>query len=233
MTETRQEKQAAAEEALKWIQDGMVVGLGSGSTATIFLELLAERVTAGLNIRGVPTSEEVAALARRLGVPVVGFDRVESIDVTIDGADEIDLAGVAIKGGGGALVREKIVATATRGPRIAVVHGAKVMERLGRFPLAVEVLPFAAPVVTRQISEMQAAACVREVDGKAFVTDNGNYILDCPFGARDDWRDIARRLDALPGIVGHGIFVDVFGVIIVGQKDGVRVHRLSESAART
>jgi ribose 5-phosphate isomerase A len=218
-------KRQAAETALGWVEEGMVIGLGSGTTASIFVELLGERVRQGLRVRAVPTSRATSDLALKVGIQLVDFQEVEGCHLAVDGADEIDRQGSAIKGGGAALCREKIVATATSGPRIAVVDGSKLVERLGAFPLPVEVLPFARPLIERSIHELGAASSWRRRDREPVVTDNGNHLLDCAFGPRDDWRHIAERLDGMPGVVCHGIFMEVFSVIIIGRADGAEVLR--------
>lgn len=220
-------KRQAAETALEWVEAGMVIGLGSGTTASIFVELLGERVRQGLEVRGVPTSNAIAELALKVGVPVVDFQNVEACHLTVDGADEIDRGGSAIKGGGAALCREKIVATATRGPRIAVIDGSKLVERLGRFPLPVEVIPFARPLLERRIRALGARVSWRQRDDEPVVTDNGNHLIDCDFGPREDWRVLADRLDAMPGLVCHGVFLEVFHVILIGREDGTEVLRTS------
>jgi ribose 5-phosphate isomerase A len=226
--QTLEAKRHAAETALSWIQDGMVVGLGSGSTASIFVELLGERVRQGLAVRGVPTSQATSELALKVGVPIVDFKEVEWCDLSVDGADEIDPRGTAIKGGGAALCREKIVATATRGPRVAVVDESKLVDRLGASPLPVEVIPFARPLVERRVRELGATPRLRCRGSEPLMTDNANQLLDCAFGPRDDWREIARRLDGMPGVVCHGVFLDVFDVILIGRHDGAEVRRLSD-----
>jgi ribose 5-phosphate isomerase A len=175
----------------------------------------------------VPTSRRTAELARELGIPLVELDAVSALDLTVDGADEITADGSAVKGGGGALCREKVVAAATAGPRVAVVDGSKLVERLGAFPLPVEVVPFAAPTVARWIGELGAPSALRSVEGGApYITDNGNHILDCRFGPRVDWPGLVRRLDALPGLVCHGLFRECFDVIVIGREDGAEVRRV-------
>jgi ribose 5-phosphate isomerase A len=219
-------KRLAATKALEWVQPGMTIGLGTGSTAACFVEALAERVRGGLTIRGVPTSTATENLARSRGVPLVALAETNGIDLTVDGADEVDSSGSAIKGGGGALLREKVVAAATRGSRIAVVDASKWVSRLGNFPLPVEVVPFAAVVVQRRIeAAWKVETVVRGGTETPFRTDNGNAILDCRFGERQDWPAIAAELDGTPGVVCHGIFWKMFDVILVGDEQDVRVER--------
>lgn len=218
-----QAKRNAAVEAVRMIEDGMTVGLGTGSTAAFVIELLGERVAQGLGIRGVPTSEATAALARAAGIPLVGLDQVEEVDLTIDGADEITRDGSAIKGGGGALLREKVVAAVTRRLRIAVVDESKIVKHLGAFPLPVEVIPFARPAVRRAIQRLGGDPDWRRKDGAPILTDNGNHLIDVRFDTRsdDDWAEIARGLEAMPGVVAHGLFLECFDLILVGEEGGV------------
>jgi ribose 5-phosphate isomerase A len=219
-------KRRAAEKALDWVRDGMTIGLGTGTTAARFIELLGDRVRTGLRVRGVPTSTASAALANRVGVPLVDFETATELDLTVDGADEIDARGSALKGGGGALLREKIVAHATRGPRVAVVDETKWVTRLGAHPLPVEVVPFALPLVRRTIEKTWSVEAVpREAAGSTLLTDNGNAILECRFGPREDWLQIAGTLDGIPGIVCHGIFWETFDIILIGDERDVRVER--------
>lgn len=223
--QTVEAKRQAAETALRWVEDGMVIGLGSGTTASIFVELLGERVRQGLKVRAVPTSSATSELALKVGIQLVDFQEVEGCHLAVDGADEIDRLGSAIKGGGAALCREKIVATATTGPRIAVVDGSKLVERLGAFPLPIEVIPFARPLVERNIQKLGATPSWRRRNQKPVLTDNGNHLIDCAFGPRDDWRNITERLEGMPGVVCHGVFMEIFSVIIIGRADGAEVLR--------
>ncbi len=225
-------KRRAAVEAAGFVQDGMTIGLGTGSTAARVVEELGRRVQAGLRIRGVPTSQRTAELARELHIPLVDLEVTTAIDLTIDGADEITADGSAVKGGGGALCREKVVAAATSGSRIAVIDPTKLVERLGAFPLPVEVVPFARAPVARWIEELGGHPTQRLAEGLPYLTDNGNHILDCRFGPRAGWPEIARRLDALPGLVCHGLFWQCFDVIVVGRDDGVETRRVERPQGR-
>lgn len=219
-------KRRAAEKALDWVREGMTIGLGTGSTAAQFIELLGEKARNGLRVRGVPSSKASAEQANRVGVPLVDFQLVTELDLMVDGADEIDPRGSALKGGGGALLREKIVAYATKGPRVAVVDETKWVRRLGAHPLPVEVVPFALPLVRRSIEKnWSVEAAPREAAGTMLLTDNGNAILDCRFGPREDWLRIAGALDGIPGIVCHGIFWETFDIILIGDERDVRVER--------
>ena len=223
--EEDQEKQAAARASLKFVHDGNVVGLGTGSTAAYAVRLLAERVRSGLKIRGIPTSSRTRELAASLGIPVITFDDAQQIDVTIDGADEFDPQLQLIKGGGGALLREKIVASTSR-QVVIVADASKQVQVLGKFPLPVEVVPFAEPLVAKRIADMGAKPELRRMlDGKAFVTDSGNHILDCKFGAIPDPPALARTLDAMPGVVEHGLFINLASVVLVARGAEVRELR--------
>ena len=201
-------KTAAARRAIDFVADGMRLGLGTGSTATAFVELLAERVAFGLKVTGVPTSERTGALARERGIPLATIDEMPELDLTIDGADEYDPALRLIKGGGGALLREKIVATASR-RMIVIADAAKAVPELGRFPLPVEVNRFGLAVThAAVVREAERCGCsgpvaVRGGD-QPFVTDGGPLILDCRFGRIPDPETLASRLSAIPGVVEHG-----------------------------
>ena len=222
-------KRNAALEAAGLVREGMTIGLGTGSTAALVIEELGGRVARGLRLRGVPTSERTAELARRAGIPLVGLDQMDFLDLTIDSADEITDSGSAVKGGGGALLREKVVAAATRGPRVAAVDESKVVARLGAFPLPIEVIPFARPAVERGLVRLGGEPCWRRVAGSPVVTDSGHHLIDCRFAPRDDWGDLARRLEAMPGIVAHGLFLDCFDVIVIGSETGASLRRVERA----
>src|SRR5262245_19799982 len=226
-----QSKRNAALEAAGLIREGMNVGLGTGSTAELVLEQLAARLARCLRIRGVPTSEATAAKARAAGIPLVTLDDVESLDLTVDGADEITAEGSAIKGGGGALLREKAVTAATRGTRVAAVDESKLVQRLGAFPLPVEVIPFARPAVERLLTRLGGAPVWRKKAGAPALTDNGNHLVDCHFAPRDDWSDVVARLEAAPGVCAHGLFLDCFDVIVIGSESGVSLRQVERKGA--
>ena len=221
-------KRAAAARALDFVEDGMRLGLGTGSTALAFLELLAERVRGGLRVSGVPTSEATRRAAERLGIPLLDLDAAPELDLDVDGADEIDPALDLIKGGGGALLREKIVAAASR-RMLVVADAAKCVGTLGRFPLPVEVVRFGAPATRRAIAAGAArAGCAGEIslrlrDGAPFVTDEGHVILDCAFGRIPDAPALARELERIPGVVEHGLFLGLARAACIAGPDGVRV----------
>lgn len=218
-----QAKRAAGRRAAEMIEDGTRVGLGTGSTVHFTLLRLAERIREeGLAVRGVPTSLDTERKARELGIPLVTLEEVDALDLTVDGADEIDPAFQMIKGGGGALLREKVVAHATI-RQVIVVGRDKRVERLGTtFALPVEVVPFARPLVTREITGLGATPSVRVTDsGAEYRTDNGNAILDCRFPEGiEDPAAMERRLDAIPGVVETGLFIDLAHVCVVGDEEG-------------
>ncbi len=196
----------------------MTVGLGTGSTAACAIWSLGKRVREGLTVRGVPTSDASAALARNEGIPLVDLNEVERVHLAIDGADEVDWRKRCIKGGGGALLREKIVASAAD-RLVIVVDSGKTVERLGAFPLPIEAVPFAREQVRRRIAALGACVELRAGASGPFVTDEGNCILDCRFGWIADALALAAQLDAVPGIVGHGLFIDMADDVIVGSGD--------------
>lgn len=219
-------KARAAEAAVEQeVRSGMLLGLGTGTTAALMLEALAERLNDGrlAGITGVPTSEATAVRARELGIPLATLEERPQLDLTIDGADEIDPELRLIKGMGGAHLREKVVACASR-RMVVVADASKLVSRLGeRSPLPVEVIPFARPVSERLLAERGWTATLRVAEGRPFATDEGNIILDC---RRDDWSDperLAAGVRTVPGVVEHGFFLDVARAAYVADADGVRV----------
>jgi ribose 5-phosphate isomerase A len=222
-------KRAAAARALDYITDGMKLGLGTGSTAKHFVELLGERVRGGLHVIGVPTSEATRADAERCGVPLTTLDDIDHLDLTVDGADEIDPSLNVIKGGGGALLREKIVAAASD-RMIVISDDSKWVEMLGRFPLPIEVIPFGLAATKRAIAAAFAAADVKgEItvrkgkDGHAFVTDGGHWILDAHLGKIADAPRLALLLNPIPGVVEHGLFIGLASTAILAGSQGLRI----------
>lgn len=198
----------------------MLLGLGTGSTVRHFLEVLAARVRAGLGIRGVPTSLRTEAEATRLGIPLTTLDEAPELDLCVDGADEVDPALGCLKGMGGALVREKVVAASSL-RFVLIVDGSKMVPRLGtRAPVLVEVLPFAAPVVARKLRDLSPRR--REKDGAPFLSDNGNQVLELATGPLEDPFALAARLDALPGVLDHGLFLGMAHAAYVATSEGVR-----------
>lgn len=218
------EKHLAAARSLDFVKDGMCLGLGSGSTAAIMLQLLGERMRdENLRISGIPTSDETEAIARQLGIPIERFDENTSVDLTIDGADEADGDLNLIKGGGGALLREKIVASLSK-QVVIIVDSTKQVETLGRFPLPVEVVKFAWKPIARRLQEMGGQPNLRtRNDGQPYVADEGNYILDCSFGRIDDANALGNTLDTMPGVMGHGLFVGIADVLIIGNGEQTQV----------
>ena len=212
-----QEKEAAARASLRFVRDGDIVGLGTGSTAVYAVRFLGERVQAGLKIRGIPTSVHTQELATSLGIPLTTLDEVQEIDVTIDGADECDPQLRLIKGGGGALLREKIVASATR-TFVIIADSSKQVPVLGKFPVPVEVIKFAEALVAKKITAMGAEVQVRmDASGHKFITDEGNHILDCHFGQIPDPPALARKLETTPGVVEHGLFIGMASIALIGK----------------
>lgn len=222
MNEQDLAKKAAAEAACAYVESGMTVGLGTGSTADFAVRHLAARMRSeGLRIRGVPTSIRTEALAREMGIPLATLDEVEALDVTIDGADEVDARLDLIKGLGGALLREKVVASITK-RQIIVVDPSKLVSRLGeKAPLPVEVLPFGAKVVERRLRASGYQPTLRVRDGKPVVTDNGNLVLDTRFPKGiADARALERELNTIPGVVENGFFLGMTWKVVVGESSG-------------
>lgn len=222
-------KRRAAARAVEEISGGMRVGLGTGSTARIFVELLGERVRAGLDIIAVPTSEATRADAERCGIKLTTLDELARLDVTVDGADEIDPRLDLIKGGGGALLREKIVAAASD-RMIVIADESKWVETLGRFPLPIEVVPFALAATRAAITAAIAASGAAgplaprtTADGHSFVTDGGHWIIDARLGRIPEAARLAAALSAIPGVVEHGLFLGMATMAILAGKDGIRI----------
>jgi ribose 5-phosphate isomerase A len=212
-----QEKETAARASLRFIKDGQVVGLGTGSTAAYFIQLLSELVKKGLRIRGIPSSLRSGEQAAKLGIPLTTLDECQQIDVTVDGADEVDPQLRLIKGGGGALLHEKIVASATR-QLVIVVDATKRVPVLGKFPLPVEVIKFAKALVKKRIEALGARVELRQnADGSPFLTDENNYILDCHFGQIRGADGLANKLSDMPGVVEHGLFIGMASVVLVAN----------------
>ena len=215
------EKELAARASLAYVRDGMVLGLGTGSTSAYVVRMLGERVRDGLKIRGIPTSVNTEKLATSLGIPMTTLAEVQEIDVTIDGADEFDPGLRLTKGGGGALLREKIVASASR-QVVIIADSAKQVAVLGKFPLPVEVIKFAQPLVRKKITALGAKVELRKTAaGEPFITDEGNHILDCNFGQIPDPPALARALSDTPGVVEHGLFINLASVVLMGKGESV------------
>jgi ribose 5-phosphate isomerase A len=220
-----QEKELAGRAAAKLVRDGDVVGLGTGSTAYFAILALGERVKSGLKVVGIPTSEATADLARKVGIPLATLEDHAEIDIDIDGADEIDPQLRMIKGGGGALLREKMIASASK-KMVVIADSSKTVPVLGKFPLPVEIIPFARAVIEKKIASMGAIAKLRtKPDGKPFVTDNGHHILDCSFGKIADPEELAVTLDEMPGVVEHGLFIGLATIALIGRRNRVEEVR--------
>jgi ribose 5-phosphate isomerase A len=222
-------KRQAAARALEFVRDGMKLGLGTGSTAKHFVELLGMRVRDGLDVVGVPTSETTRADAARCGIALTTLDEIDRLDLTVDGADEIDPALNVIKGGGGALLREKIVAAASD-RMIVIADDSKWVEMLGRFPLPIEVVPFGLAATQRAIAGAFAQSGVsgqmvvrKGQDGHVFVTDGGHWIVDAHLGRITDAPLLAGTLNAIPGVVEHGLFIGLASSAILAGSEGIRV----------
>jgi ribose 5-phosphate isomerase A len=222
-------KRQAAARALEQVRDGMRLGLGTGSTAKHFVELLGERVRGGLKVVGVPTSEATRADAERCGVPLKTLEEIDRLDLTVDGADEIDPNLDLIKGGGGALLREKIVAAASD-RMIVIADETKWVDTLGRFPLPIEVIPFGLGATRRAIEKAFAESGVsgqmevrKDKNGHGFVTDGGHWILDARLGRIPDSPRLAMSLSSIPGVVEHGLFIGLASTAVLAGANGIRI----------
>jgi ribose 5-phosphate isomerase A len=222
-------KLQAAERALDFVRPGMRLGLGTGSTAAKFVELLGRRVADGLDVVGVPTSEGTRALAERCGIRLATLDDYPELDLTIDGADELDRDLCLIKGGGGALLREKIVAMASE-KMVVIADRAKLVDRLGAYPLPVEIVQFGSRATIRMIeAATQDVGCSGTIGlrkttaGENLVTDNGNFIVDCAFGSIVNTEELGDVLEMIPGVVEHGLFVGIADTAIIAGPNGLEV----------
>lgn len=228
MQDARELKIAAAAKALEHVEDGMRLGIGTGSTADEFVRLLAEKVAAGLAIRSVPTSERTARLCLELGVPLFSLDEIPELDLTIDGADELDARLTLVKGGGGALLREKIVAAASA-RMVVIADESKVVDTLGRFPLPIEVVPFGVAATRIAIEKLASglglsgALDLRADRDGLYVTDGGHHIIDASFGRIPDAEALAGGLARIPGVVEHGLFLNLADAAIIASEKGVRM----------
>jgi ribose 5-phosphate isomerase A len=225
MSIQEQEKRQAGMAAAEEVHPGMTLGLGSGTTVYYFLQELGRRVENGLEVAGVPTSERTAALARELGIPLTSLDECQELDLDVDGADEVDPHLNLIKGHGGALLREKIIAMASR-RRIIVVDSSKTSPALGtNMTLPVEVVPFASALALKRLRELGAKGAVRQQhSGQPFVTDNGNWIADCAFAPMADPARLEREINAIPGVVENGLFIGLADEVLVAREG--RIERL-------
>jgi ribose 5-phosphate isomerase A len=214
-----QGKKLAAAKAVSYIRDGMTLGLGTGSTAYWAIQGIGEQVKNGLSVRAIATSIQSESLARELGIPIVSFSEIDHLDITIDGADEVDAGMNLIKGGGGALLREKIVASATRF-YIIIVDESKLVYQLGAFPLPVEVAPFGWELTLRRLQKLGGAPRMRMAGGSPFLTDNQHYILDTSFGLIPDPALLHERVSAITGVMEDGFFIDMADLVIAGLASG-------------
>ena len=223
------QKKAAATRALDYVKPGMKLGLGTGSTAEHFVRVLGEKVSGGLEVLCVPTSERTGKLAASLGIPLSNLDDTPHLDITVDGADEFDVELRLIKGGGGALLREKIVATSSE-KMIVIADASKLVKTLGAFPLPVEVIPFGAAGTARRIAEVASDfGCTgkmsRRADeyGEPFFTDSENFIYDCEFGQIPDPNGLSAALNRIAGVVDNGLFIGIATMAIVGTDKGTDI----------
>lgn len=216
------EKQHAAEAAVEYVKDGMIVGLGTGSTTEFAVKKLGERVRDGLAIRGIPTSDVTKVQAEEEGIPLIDFSETMYIDLTIDGADEIDINLNMIKGGGAALLREKIVASASKEEIIIVSH-EKFVKQLGSFPLPVEVIPFGWQIIFNQLETLGGSPDLRLKQGQPLLTDQGNYIIDCRFRQILDAAQLEQRLNMIPGVVENGLFTGLCTRMIMAEGEKIVV----------
>jgi ribose 5-phosphate isomerase A len=214
------EKQRSAEAAVEYVKDGMIVGLGTGSTTEFAVKKLGEKVRDGLAIRGIPTSDITKKQAEEEGIPLIDFSETIYIDLTIDGADEIDADLNMIKGGGAALLREKIVASASR-EVIIIVSSEKFVHQLGSFPLPVEVIPFGWQVIFKQLETLGGSPNLRLKQGQALRTDQGNYIIDCQFSQIIDAVQLEQLLNTIPGVVENGLFTGLCSRMIMADGDKI------------
>lgn len=214
-------KKMAGEKALQYVEDGMCLGLGTGSTVNYMLKKLGEMVKDGLKIEGIPTSLRTKKLATEFSIPLIDFDEHTEIDLTIDGTDEVDSYLNLIKGGGGALTREKIVAYHSK-KVIIVIDETKVVKALGVIcPVPVEVTKYGWNATKKALEKFGCTAELRTITGESYITDNQNYIIDCDFGKIDEPEPLEKEINSIPGVVENGLFIDLVDEVIVGSKQGI------------
>jgi ribose 5-phosphate isomerase A len=223
------EKQIAGEKAVEFIKEKMTIGLGSGSTAVFMVRKLGEMVKQGLNVKCVSTSNETTSLALSLGIPLVSIDEIDEIDLTIDGADEVDPHFNGIKGGGGALLFEKIIAAASK-KIIWVVDSSKMVNKLGKYPLPLEVLPFGYKQTLKRLKQLKYNPVIRSKNNKMFVTDGNNYIIDLHLEKIDNPVSMEKELNMIPGVVENGLFINKADIVIVGKNGNAEVLRKEKKA---
>ena len=216
------EKKLAANEAVKFLKNNMVVGLGTGSTAKYAIEVIGKMVKEGLSIRAVATSKASEEIAHTLGITIIDINTIDSIDITIDGADEFTKDLTLIKGGGGALLKEKIVASMTK-EEIIIADSSKNVDVLGKFKLPVEVIPFAGNYVLKQLKILKGEGKIRTTSGNIFITDEGNYIIDVDFGIITNPFDLSQNLNEIEGVVAHGLFINLAKKVIMGADGGTEI----------
>lgn len=212
-------KQIAAKKAVDYVSNGMTIGLGTGSTAYWAIQYIGARVKEGLEVRAIATSIQSQTLAIDLGIPIISFAQVDKLEITIDGADEVDEQLQLIKGGGGALLREKIVAAATKF-YIIIADDHKLVNKLGKFRLPVEVIPFGWELVAGRLKNLGSEVFLRSLEGKPYLTDNGNYILDCAFGQIDFPSDLHDQINRITGVLDNGLFIDMADCVILASEEG-------------
>ena len=223
------EKQIAAEKSVEFIKEKMTVGLGSGSTAKFMIKKVGELVKQGLDIKCISTSNETTSLSLSLGIPLVSIDDIDEIDLTIDGADEIDPGFNGIKGGGGALLFEKIIAASSK-KIIWVVDSTKVVNKLGKYPLPVEVLRFGYKLTLKKLDQLGYNPVIRSKNNKMFLTDSNNYIIDLHLERIDNPFSLEKELNMIPGVVENGLFINKADVVIVGRNNNVEVLKNERKA---
>ncbi|MBT2730377.1 ribose-5-phosphate isomerase RpiA [Bacillus sp. ISL-75] len=221
------EKKEVGEKAVDFVKEGMVVGLGTGSTVFYTISKLGKLVQQGFSIKGIPTSKQTEKLAINVGIPVVSLNEIDQIDLAIDGADEVNRDLDLIKGGGGALLREKIIAKAAK-TFIVVTDSHKNVDTLGTFPLPIEVVPFGYKMTMKYIRELGGYPKLREKDGNPFLSDNGNYIIDSSFQEIKHTKELEKNLNLIPGVVDNGLFVGLADAVItiIDKKLVTKVRRL-------
>lgn len=215
-------KKMAGDKAAEYVKDGMVLGLGTGSTAFHLVNAVGELVKNGMKLKAIPTSKATEAQACELGIPLLTIDEVDHIDLAIDGVDEIDPQFSAIKGGGGALYREKVVATLAD-EVIWIMDESKLVDQIGAFHLPVEIAQYGSKQAMKKMEEFGFHPVLRVKEGRTFVTDNGNYIADLHLGAGFDIEDVRQKLGTIVGVLEHGLFLNMCKRMVVGTKDGVKV----------
>jgi ribose 5-phosphate isomerase A len=215
-------KRIAGEKATEYIEDGMTIGMGTGSTAYYMIKKVGELVAKGMNLKAVATSQKTANLAKELNIPLFAIDEVDKIDLAIDGVDEIDSDFNAIKGGGGALFREKMVATMAD-KIIWIMDQSKLVDHIGAFPLPVEILPYGHTKILKKMEEYSLNPVLRTREGKVFITDNGNYIADLHLKKPLDIEDVSNKLNSIVGVLETGLFLNMCNLIVVGTDDGVKI----------